>query len=214
MNDVTGKICIPVTAQLHWGCGSSLLPFVLLLRIEAIVAVITCSDSGNSFLLLEHQRPQQPMCLQSLAMGITVRRMLCTAVVGTWPSVTMGCFLCTVWSGSGLSWMLKGRLTPKLRALPVIVISIAHAFFQVHVFLDQWEELHVEGTRTSMLRVQTHISLSNLFPPHLHFWLLLPTASDSTWSVQTDEKLITQFLIQALKTDFHYYIFFDIAERC
>lgn len=120
-NDVPGNICIPVTtparAQPRWGCGSSrLLHFFLLLRIEAIVSVITCSDSGNSFLLLKHQRPQQPVCLLCPAMGITARGTLRTKhTCSGWVAVSTAAFyaLCSL----VLVVMLKGRLTPKPRAL-------------------------------------------------------------------------------------------------
>lgn len=96
-NDVPGKIGIPVTtpacAQTRWGCGSRLLHFFLLLKIEATVTVITCSDSGNGFLFLKYQRPQLTMsCSEIWNTGDIPSA---PAAVRTWAAMSVGCSLCT-----------------------------------------------------------------------------------------------------------------------
>lgn len=146
-NNVSGKICMPVPTpactQARWGCGSRLLlHFFLLLKIGAAVTVITCSNSGNGFLFLKHQRPQLTMSCSEMwsmrhtphvaAVDLGCCKWLCAALCA--PSVS--CFRSELWCSGEADSETKS-------SLPVIGISVAHASFWIHDFFDQWGEHHV-----------------------------------------------------------------------
>lgn len=117
-------------------------------------------------------------------------------MVVTWTAVNAGWwFVCSVCSlfRSRLRCSGEADSETKSFSLPLVVISVAHAFFWLHDVLSQGGETCVGEDWRIPHRVFKHVSPRNLFTPCLHSCFLLPMPSNSTQSLQTEEKLITGF---------------------